>query len=160
MAINYSIVKHATVGASKLLATNYGAHIYNVTLSSDADNGNIIKRGDWKSLNNYAEAAATTFDGVVRGKAANGNWYVEVLSDQGFDALLVYNPAVNAPEWTEEFKAESAFYNKAGDVVRAHELMKGDIFEVSVEAFTKTPNVGDEVKTISGKKLVPTAKQG
>lgn len=155
--IRYAIEKHANANVSKLLATNYGGHIYNVTLSSDADNGNIIKRGNWLSFDNYAEAAATTFNGVIRQKAANGNWYVEVLEDMGFDALLVYNAPVIEEEYNNKFKSESNFFVGRGEVARAHQLYKGDIFEVSAEGFSGTPVAGGTIKTISNKKLVVTA---
>lgn len=157
MAIRYSIEKHAVAAPAKLLATNGGAHIYNVTLSTDADNGAIIKRGAWNSFDNYKEAKATTFDGVVREKAANGNWYVEVLSNQGLDALFVHNVPINAETYNNEFKKESNFFNEAGSVVRAHELCAGDIIEVSAENFSETgeePYVGGTITSIADKKLV------
>lgn len=154
MAINIQIAQHAVAGVSKLLATNGGAHIFNVTLSSDTDNGNIIKRGNYASFDGYAEDTATTFNGVVREKAANGNWYVEVLEDLGFDALLVYNVPEIAEEYSNVFKKESNFYNAAGSVARAHELKAGDIFEVSAEGFVGTPVAGATISSVSDKKLV------
>ena len=152
--IRYEIEKHAVVGASKLLATNYGGHIYNVTLSSDADNGNIIKRGAWLSFDNYAEDTATKFNGIIRGKAANGNWYVEVLEDMGFDALLVYNVPVIEEDYNNKFKAESNYFVGKGEVARAHQLYKGDIFEVSAAAFEGDPETNKTITTIVGKKMV------
>ena len=71
MAVDFT-TNHADANVSKLLATNYGGHIYNVTLSSAADNGNIVKRGAYNSFDNYAEAQANNFNGIVRGQAANG----------------------------------------------------------------------------------------
>lgn len=150
--INYTIAKHATANVSKLLATNGGAHIYNVTLSTAADNGNIIKRGAWLSLNNYAEADATEISAVVREQASNGNWYVEVLDPK--DCLLVYNPPVIEEDYNNRFKAEYNFFVGKGEVARAHELMKGDIFEVSAEGFSKAPSKGDPISAITNKKLV------
>ena len=152
--INYTIAKHANANVSKLLATNYGGHIYNVTLTTAADNGNIIKRGNWKSFDNYEEAAASTFNGIIRGKAANGNWYVEVLADQGFNALLVYNTPIIAEDYNNNFKKESNFFVGAGEVARAHQLYAGDIFEVSPEGFSGTPVANALISTISDKKLV------
>ena len=147
MATDY-VNKHAVSGVSKLLATNGGAHIYNVTLSTVADNGNIIGRGDMVSLDNYAEATPTTFKGKIVWKASNGNWYVEVL--EADNALLVYNVPINA----DEKKREQYFYNEVGDVARAHELVKGDIFELSAEGFSGSPTKGASITTITGKKLV------
>ena len=152
MAISYSIQKHATAGVSKLLATSGGAHIYNVTLTTAADNGNIIGRGDMVSLDNYAEATPTSFSGKVVWQAANGNWYVEVISAS--NALLVYNVPMIAEEYSRKFQLESNFYNAAGDVVRAHELKPGDIFEVSAEAFSGVPAKNKTISTITNKKMV------
>lgn len=152
MAISYSIQKHATAGVSKLLATSGGAHIYNVTLTTAADNGNIIGKGNMISLDNYAETTPTSFSGKVVWQAANGNWYVEVVSAS--NALLVYNVPMIAEEYSRKFQLESNFYNEAGDVVRAHELKPGDIFEVSAEAFSGTPAKDATISSISGKKMV------
>jgi hypothetical protein len=152
MAISYSIEKHATAGVSKLLATNGGAHIYNVTLTSAADNGNLIGRGDMISLDNYAEATAPAFEGKIVWQAANGNWYVEVTADT--EALLVYNVPMIAEEYSHKFTDEANFFNAAGDVVRAHELKKGDIFEVSAAAFSGTPAKDKTISTITAKKMV------
>lgn len=152
MAIRYEIEKHAVAFPSKLLAQNGGKHIYNVVLSTDTDNGNLIARGEWDSLDLYKEAAVTTFEGVVREQAANGNWYVEV-TDPG-DALFVYQQPVIAEEWTNTFKKTSNFFNAAGDRVRSYELAVGDVFEVSAEGFSKTPTKGAKIQSVTDKKLV------
>jgi len=52
-----NMTKHAICFPSKVLAGNMGAHIFNITLGTDADNGNVIGRGNWNSFDNYAEAA-------------------------------------------------------------------------------------------------------
>lgn len=59
MAYNtLTLNKHAVAFPSKVLAGSMGAHIYNITLTTAADNGNVIGRGAWNSFDNYAEAAA------------------------------------------------------------------------------------------------------
>ena len=151
MAIKYSIEKHAVAFPSKLLAQNGGKHIYNIELATDTDNGNLVKRGSFIDLDLYEEDAAATFEGVIQKQAANGNWYVEVVNPG--DALFVYMQAFIAEEWTNKFKAESNFYNAAGDVVRGYELAVGDVFEVSAEGFTGTPEAGKTV-SVAAKKLV------
>lgn len=151
MAIKYEIAKHAVAFPSKLLAQNGGKHIYNIELATDTDNGNLVARGEFKDLDLYEEATATTFEGVVQKQAANGNWYVEVVNPG--DALLVYMQAFIAEEWTNKFKAEANFYNAAGDVVRGYELAVGDVFEVSEAGFTGTPVAGAKV-SVAAKKLV------
>lgn len=152
MAIRYEIEKHAVAFPSKLLAQNGGKHIYNVVLSTDTDNGNLIARGEWDSLDLYKEAAVTTFEGVVREQAANGNWYVEV-TDPG-DALFVYQQPVISEEWTNTFKKTSNFFNAAGDRVRSYELAVGDVFEVSAEGFSKVPTKGAKIQSVTDKKMV------
>lgn len=152
MAIKYEIEKHAVAFPSKLLAQNGGKHIYNVELTTAADNGNLVARGDWESLDLYKEAAVTTFEGVIQEQAADGNWYVEVTNPG--DALLVYQQPVIAEEWTNTFKKTSNFYNEAGDRVRSYELAVGDVFEASAEAFTGTPAKGTKIQSVSDKKMV------
>ena len=151
MAIKYEIAKHAVAFPSKLLAQNGGKHIYNIELATDTDNGNLVARGAFIDLDSYEEAAVTEFAGVIQKKAANGNWYVEV-TEPG-DALLVYMQAFIAEEWTNKFKKEANFYNAAGEMVRGYELAVGDVFEVSAEGFTGTPEAGKTV-SVANKKLV------
>lgn len=151
MAIKYNIEKHAVAFPSKLLAQTYGKHIYNIELATAADNGNLVAKGAFKDLDLYAEAAVTTFEGVIRKQAANGNWYVEV-TEPG-DALLVYTQPFIAEEWTKTWQKESNFYNEAGETVRAYELAVGDVFEVSKEGFDGTPVAGKTV-SVTAKKLV------
>ena len=156
MAVDFT-TNHADANVSKLLATNYGGHIYNVTLSTAADNGNIIKRGAYNTFDNYDEATANNFNGIVRGKAADGNWYVEVLEDLGFDALLVYNAPVTEYESPKVLANEKRFYNAAGDVARAHQLYAGDIFEVSELGFEgnlNNLNANVAITAIGNKKRV------
>lgn len=150
MAIKYEISKHAVAFPSKLLAQTYGKHIYNIELATDTDNGNLVAKGDFKDLDLYAETAVTTFKGVVRKQAANGNWYVEV-TDPG-DALFVYTQPFIEEEWTNSWQKESNYYNAKGDTVRAYELAVGDVFEVSAEGFDGTPVVGKTV-SVEAKKL-------
>ena len=150
MAIKYAIESHAWGAPAKVLAAEGGKHIYNVELSEACDNTNFIARDEWLSLDLYSEKAATTFEGIVREKAANGNYYVEVV-DPG-DALFVYNVPIIEEDWTNSFKKESNFYNEVGDVVRAYELAVGDVLEISEAGFVAAPTVGATV-TLSGKKL-------
>ena len=149
--IKYAIEEHAVAFPSKLLAQTYGAHILNVKLTDDCDNGNLVGVGSFIDLDLYEEAAATTFEGKIQKKAANGNWYVEVV-DPG-DAYFVYMQPFIAEEWTNKFKAEKNFYNASGDIVRAYQLCKHDVFEVSEKAFTGVPVAGAEV-SVADKKLV------
>ncbi len=144
--ISYKIEQHAVAFPSKLLAQNGGKHIYNITLTSDTDNGNLVARGAFEDLDRYTEAAVSEFSGKIQKQASNGNWYVEVVNPG--DALLVYMEAMIS----NEFKAEPNFYNAKGEVVRGYELAVGDVFEVSELGFTGTPSEGATV-SCSDKKL-------
>lgn len=150
MAIKFAIEEHAIAFPSKLVAQNGGEHIYNIELTSDTDNGNIVAKGDFIDLDLYAEASVTEFEGVIQKQAANGNWYVEVVNPG--DALFVYMQPFIAEEWTNTFKKESNFYNLAGETVRGYALHKGDVFEVSALGFEGDPADGATVN-FSGKKL-------
>ena len=147
--IRYEIEKHAVAFPSKLLAQTYGKHIYNIELASDTDNGNLVARGDFLDLDLYAEAEVTEFAGIIRKQAANGNWYVEVVTPG--DALFVYMQAFIAEDWTNTFKKESNFFNAAGETVRGYELAVGDVFEVSAVGFDGEPVEGATVSVVDKK---------
>lgn len=154
MVISYSIADHAIGFPSKVLAAEGGKHIYNVQLTNDCDNGNFIARDEWLSLDLYSEKAATEVEGIVREKAANGNWYVEITKPG--DALFVCNVDDHPEDWNNAFKKEGIAYNKAGSIVRAYELAVGDVVEISDAGFTAVPVLVDETDyevELSGKKL-------
>ena len=156
MAISYTITKHAVCYPSKLLAQGGGAHIFNVKLGTNADNGNLIALGKWTDLDYYEEGAVTTFSGTIRKQLSNGNWLVEVKTPG--DALLVYQIPLIAEDYSQKFKDFANFYNKAGDIVRAYGLVAHDFFEVSAEAFSGTPAVGKTL-SVTSKKLVVGADE-
>lgn len=150
--INFSIDKHAVAFPTKILAAEGGKHIYNIQLTKNMDNGTLVGKGTWKGLDLYQQAAVPTtgspaapdFNAVIREKAANNHWYVEVTDDT--DALFVYDAVVIAEDWTREFQKEENFFNESGKTVKAYGLSKGDIFEISDAAFDGTPVAG---KTVS-----------
>ena len=78
--------KHAVAGSSKLKATIAG-HIYNIQIEEDLDNGSIVAKGDYIKPETYKAKESTGFAGVVLDKAANGNWYVEVNSQEEADLI-------------------------------------------------------------------------
>lgn len=151
MAIKYAFDTHVVAFPSKVIASKGGKHIYNIQLATDTDNGNFIGKGDFVELDLYKEATVATISAKIVGKATNGHYYVEITADT--DALFVYQEPLIAEEYSNAFKKESNFYNAKGDVVRAYELAKGDVVEVSAEAFDGTPTVGTEITAISDKKL-------
>ena len=154
MAIRINIDNtHAYCFPTKLLAGNGGEHILNMELTSDADNGSIVSVGEYKSFDNYMEAEAPAdYEAKIVDIAADGNFYVEVVNPA--DAVLICevidNPYTN---YDSRFKSDKLFYNAAGEVVRGYVLHKHDIYELSVEGFDGTPEVGKTV-TITGRKHV------
>lgn len=150
MATNFiQFTKHAVAGSSKLKATVAG-HIFNIKIDEDLDNGTLVAKGDYVAPEVYKAKDSTGFAGVILDKAANGNWYVEV-TEPG-DALLLLNVPLIYEEYTKSMQHESNFYNATGDTVRAYELYKDDIFELSAEGFEGTPEKGKAV-TVENKRL-------
>lgn len=145
--------KHAVAGSSLLKATITG-HIFNIQIEEDLDNGSVVAKGAYVAPEYYKAKDSTGFAGVILDKAANGNWYVEV-TDPG-DALLLLQVPMIYEEYTTRMKHESNFYNASGDIVRAYELCKGDIFELSAEGFDGTPEKGKAV-TVENKTVKVTA---
>ena len=147
--LNYDAT-HSVSYPSKMLASNGAAHILNVQLTGDCDNGSLIGLGDFIDLDLYEEAAATTFEGKIQKQAANGNWYIEVV-DPG-DSYYVYTVPFIAEEWTKSFKDLKRWFNASGSTVRAYQMCKHDVFELSAEGFAGTPEAGKTV-TVEAKKL-------
>lgn len=151
MDIHYSVDQHAVALPNNVLSQDYAGHIFNVYLSTDTDNGNLVKIGDWKEYDVFNEAAVTEFEGKIVQKMPNGNWLV-LVTNPG-DAKLVYQKPLNPVESPREFTKESAMYNKAGSIVRAYELHEFDRFELSDLGFDGTPSVGATISGVSNKKL-------
>lgn len=151
--IKYTIQKYYYGFPSKVLAGYGGEHQYNIRLSADTPNAALCTRGDWVAFDEYAQGAAPqSFAGVVQEKAANGNWYVEVVTPG--DALFIFDAAVIAEDFTKEFLKEENFFNEKGKTVRAYQLSKGDIIELSPTAFEGTPEAEAEVSFADGKYVI------
>ena len=118
------------------------------------DNGCIVAKGDYIAPEVYKAKTSTGFAGVIRGKAANGNYYVEVTT--AGDALLLLNVPLIYEQYNTVMQQEFNFYNAKGDNVRAYELYVGDIFELSAEGFEGTPEVGKTVSVENYKLKVAT----
>lgn len=154
--IRYNIESHAAGFPSKVLATNGGAHIYNIVASEDVDNTFFVGKGAWQSLDLYAEAAPTAVTATVQGKAANGNYYVEIVTAD--NAYFVYTVPMIEEEYNNAFKKEGNFFNAKGDVMRCYEVKPGDIVEISAAGFKTEPAsfpTSVTLQAIAGK----TAKQ-
>ena len=153
MAINVTIAKHTFAFPSKTLASDYGAHIYNVRVSADTDNGRIIRKGDWESFDLYKQSttSASTMTAIIRDKAnASDRWYVEIVANPDHE-LFVYKEPLSSEDYTNNYKDVANFYNVSGSVVRAYDLVAGDIIEISKEGFSGTPAKGKSLTISSGK---------
>ena len=152
--IQMTIAKHAVAFPSKVLARDGGKHIFNIQLAEAADkfvdNGWFVGKGDFVELDLYKAVAPTSVEGKVVGKAANGNFYVEVLTPG--DALFVYQVPMIEETYNNNFKKESNYTNAPKQVVRAYELAVGDIVEISADGFDGVVAVNDsvELKAITG----------
>lgn len=150
--IRYSIEKHAWGFPSKVLAGYGGGHIFNIRLTKDHDNTHLVGKGNWVAFDEYEEAEAPAFEGVIREQAANGNWYIEVTADT--EALFVYDSPIIAEDYNSEFKKEGNFFNEAGKTVKAYTLVKYDIVEVSPEGFEGKPAKDATVSYADGKYVI------
>lgn len=133
---------------------NY-AHVYNLVLTADTDNGELASRGSYISFDQYEQdvVAANAVEGVIRELMADGTYLVEITKLPATEVLYVYNSP--ASEYSErEFQDESLLYNKAGEVAQGATLVIGDFFTLSDAAFTGTPVIGKTVKYAAGKYVV------
>lgn len=146
---------HAYCFPTKIAGGNGAEHILNIVLTADADNGSIVTTSadSYVSFDQYQEEAAPAgYEAKIVDVAANGNFYVQVVNPA--DAILICE-VINNPytNYDSRFQDDNLFYNAAGDVVRGYVLHKFDIYELSVEGFEGTPEVGKAV-TINGRKHV------
>lgn len=151
MAVNFfNFTEHAVAGQTNLLATEGGAHSRNIVAAADIDNGCIVGKGAWVSMEKYEETTAGDFAGTILGQAANGNWYVEVTS--ATNCWLVLTTPLIYEEYASKFQDEKNFYNAKDDIMRCYELMPYDVFELSAVGFDGTPEAGKTL-TVENKKL-------
>lgn len=112
---------HVVAESSKLKATVAG-HIVDLKMVADTDNGTIVAIGD------HVEGQVFKAKTYAAGDAP----YLVLTSP------LAYN---GKKAWSEE----KYFYNAEGEIARAYELCKGDIYTLSADAFTGSPEVGKYV---------------
>lgn len=123
MANVFDLVKgdaHVVAESSRLKATTAG-HIYDLEMLEDTDNGSIVAVGEVSDLGVQVFKAKTY---------AIGDKPYLILTPP-----LAYN---GKKVWSDE----KYFYNAKGEVARAYELYVGDIYTLSEDGFTGTPQVG------------------
>lgn len=122
--------KHIVAESSLLKATRVG-HIASVKLHEARDNGTLIQLGAWVANTNEMQ--------VYTGKDCN---------DATAPVYLILQPALNYNSDLKAASEEKYFYNAAGDIVRAYEIVQDDIFTVSadaIDALSTAPVVGNYV---------------
>ena len=112
---------HVVAESSRLKATTTG-HIYDLKMTENTDNGTIVAIGDH-----------------VEGQVFKAKTYAA-----GDTPYLVLTPPL-AYNGKKAWSDEKYFYNAKGEIARAYELYKDDIFTVSADAFTGSPEVGKYV---------------
>lgn len=153
MAVDISKTKHTVAFPRKIAAAAGSPHQWDIVISANTDNGALCTRGKYVSFANYQAAAAPAqFAGKILEQTSDGDWYVEVTDPK--EAIFLYNSPRS--EYTErELRDEHYFYNKPSEgTVRGYELIKGDIFSISVEGFTGVPVAGKAVSYADGKYVV------
>ena len=111
------------VAESSLLKSTISGHIYSLEAIADTDNGSIVSRGEWIEPQVF--------------KAKNYT--------AGEQPLFVLTPPLGYNSDRRTYQDEKYFYNATGERMRAYELCEGDIFTVSADAFTGSPEVGKYV---------------
>lgn len=150
MTADFSVGSHGISYPSNVLAQRGGKHIYSIVADVDMDNGAIVAPNAWVGYDNFSAKDSTGFQGKIVQKNTDGTWLI-LVEDPG-DACLVYTKPLTPYESPYALTKETAFYNKAGDIVRAYELAVGDRFAVNDAAISGTAALNATV-TVTGRQL-------
>lgn len=150
MSVDFTIGSHGISYPSNVLAERGGKHIYSIEADVDMDNGAIVAPDAWIAYDNFSAKDSTGFSGEIVEKNADGTWLI-LVREPG-DACLVYTKPLTPYESPYDLTKETAFFNKAGDIVRAYELAVGDRFAVNDLAIDGDPAIGATV-TVVGRQL-------
>lgn len=152
--IKYAVDKHVVCQIGNLIAQNYGEHMVSLAITSDTDNGTIVKVGKMKSLDLYEVEAATSINAYVMDKGSNGLWLVVVDSVADDKTALVYNKPLISEESPRSLTSLANYYNDPADgAVRGYILHSLDRFWLSDDGFDGTPTKGASITAISNGKL-------
>ena len=91
-------------------------------------------------------------DKEINSLIENGNFRVEVTAVGELEGLVLSVPLIYE-EYTARMQEEANFFNAKDDLLRVYQLYVGDVFTLSAEGFTGTPEVGKTV-SVAAKKLV------
>lgn len=153
--VDFITTKHPVAFPSKVKSGICG-HVFDVELKDDTlDNGTLIGLGDYIKLGTYKEAAATTFEGIIREKTSRSSatktyHYIEVVNPG--DSYFVSNSPESPFDGPGRLRAESAYYIAKPEMAKAYELAKKDMFEVSDDAIDGEIAEGAKV-TVANKRI-------
>lgn len=147
--IKYNITTYPIGAVLKSLARQGGAHIYTLTCADEEiPNGVFVGRGDYVELDHYEVAEAGSVTGKIQGKAANGNYIVEIdTCDE--DTLFVANVALIEEQYNRAFQKEENFVNAKNSELRAYQLRHGDIIELNKVALGLTADPTTYPKSVT-----------
>lgn len=134
--------KHAIVNTSKIRGTENCADIFSVlvydahgTQKIDCDNGTVVTLGGTKMLDTTIPTTNIEVYKATLPDVADRENLVMVVNPE-----LIYDETIKHPL--------SDYYNKAGQVVRAFNMHRDDIFGLTAEAFT-TPTAVEVGKWVT-----------
>lgn len=105
---------HGSAESSSLLGTSGGAHIFNLKVPADIDNGNVV------ALGTYSDTDIDVWNAKAPG--ATDHVFLVLQSEETYE------------DYSPMYKDVRRFYNAKGDVVRAYDMMPYDRFAISEEA--------------------------
>ena len=149
MAIKYEITKHGYAFTTNVLAGKGVEHMYDLLIDKDRANGEVVALNEWQGMQYFSVKEPTGLEAVVLEQAANGHWYVRITA--AGDAVVIRSVPMISEQFTKEFESEANFYNAKGEIARGYRAHEGDIWELSVELFDKTPEAKKTLTYASGK---------
>lgn len=146
MAIKYSVERMGFASPARVLAQDYGAHIFSTVAADDMPNGILVRKGDYVSLDLYEQddTVSAGFAATIIDQAVDGNWYVEIDANPDH-VLVVYQKPLIDEESPRILTSLYNFYNEEGDAVRSYDTIYGDVWELSAELFVGKPEKGKSV---------------
>lgn len=134
------MAKHAVVRTDNMLGVDARSELISIKyLGADGetptalDNGNVLKD-----------------NGLVEGEREIRIGGAVAANDALRDVVLIATPEVM---YDEHLKNLDDYYNEEGKICRGYRLHSGDIFSVTADALSGTPEVGAAIKLAAGTKL-------
>ena len=123
--------KHGVAESTLMGATFSGAHFYNMVSEEPIDNGcvSVLDVENYKEDDVFGVAVPAKEDKIV----------------------LLLNPVKIYEDHMTQMQEECYYFNGAGEIIRAYEVLETDRFSLSVEAFKKDAEVAvDKYVVVDG----------